>query len=129
MKHPLDSMKIKDGLALIKIGSHRARDKVQRLLGRLPQGYFDWNRQGEWREVTPEELQKIKDAKIKGVTQSKWTDGLRQYIDWTGTGKTKNYSIAGENVDEVRQNGLPLRRHLQAHTNRATVLHSVRPQD
>ncbi len=77
-------MKIKHGLALIKIGSHRARQKLENLLGRLPSGYFDWHRQGEWREVTPEELEKVKIAKIRGITQSRWTDGLRPYINWSG---------------------------------------------
>lgn len=77
-------MKIKNGLALIKIGSHRARERLEQLLGRLPKGYFDWHRQGEWREVTPEELEKVKAAKIKGITQSRWIDGLRPYINWSG---------------------------------------------
>jgi len=76
-------MKLKDGKALVRINSHRARNKLQRTLGHLPQGYFNFFAQGEWREVTPEELQKLKDANIKGITQSRWNDQLRRYISWS----------------------------------------------
>lgn len=59
-----------------------ARDKMQRAIGRLPQGYYNWQAAGEWREVTPDELQTLKDAKIKGITQSRWNDDLRRYLLW-----------------------------------------------
>lgn len=65
----------------IKINSHRARDRVASALGRLPQGYFDWNKKGEWREISPEEFEKVKD--IKGVTKSRVkSENLCQYISW-----------------------------------------------
>ena len=61
-------MKVKDGKALVRVNSHRARKKMQQAIGRLPQGYYSFHAEGEWREVTPEELQTLKDAKIKGIT-------------------------------------------------------------
>jgi hypothetical protein len=75
-------MKIKDGKALVRVNSHRARDKMERAIGRLPQGYFSFHAKGEWREVTPEELKTLKDAKIKGITQSRWNDQLLRYLPW-----------------------------------------------
>jgi hypothetical protein len=75
-------MKLKDGKALVRVNSHRARNKMQQTLGRLPQGYYNFHAEGEWREVTTEELQKLKDAKIKGITQSRWNDQLRPYLPW-----------------------------------------------
>jgi hypothetical protein len=75
-------VKLKDGKALVRVNSHRARDKMQRAIGRLPQGYYSWQAAGEWREVTPDELQVLKDAKIKGITQSRWNDDLRRYLPW-----------------------------------------------
>ena len=75
-------MKIKDGKALVRVGSHRARDKMRQAIGRLPQGYFNFHAEGEWREVTPDELQTLKTANIKGVTQSRWNDQLRRYLPW-----------------------------------------------
>ncbi len=74
--------KIKNNKALIKINSHRAREKLERLLGYLPQGYYSFWKTGEWIEVSLEELQQIKNTKIKGITQSKWFDTLRKYINW-----------------------------------------------
>ena len=38
------------------------------------------NASGEWREVTPEELQKLKAAKIKGITRSSRNDDLLGYM-------------------------------------------------
>jgi hypothetical protein len=75
-------MRIKEGKALVRVNSHRARDKMQKAIGRLPQGYYNFHAEGEWREVTPDELQKLKDADIKGVTQSRWNDQLRRYLPW-----------------------------------------------
>ena len=75
-------MKLKDGKALVRVNSHRARHKLQQAIGRLPQGYFSFHAEGEWREVTPEELQKLKHAKIKGISQSRWNDQLRRYLPW-----------------------------------------------
>jgi hypothetical protein len=75
-------MRIKEGKALVRVNSHRARDKMQKAIGRLPQGYYNFHAAGEWREVTPDELQKLKDADIKGVAQSRWNDQLRPYLPW-----------------------------------------------
>jgi hypothetical protein len=75
-------VKLRDGKALVRVNSHRARDKMQRAIGHLPQGYYNWQAAGEWREVTPGELQVLKDAKIKGITQSRWNDDLRRYLPW-----------------------------------------------
>ena len=73
-------MRIKDGKALVRVNGHRARDKMQQAIGRLPQGYYNFQAAGEWREVTPDELQKLKG--IKGITQSRWNDQLRRYLPW-----------------------------------------------
>lgn len=75
-------MKIKDGKALVRVNSHRARNKMQQVIGHLPQGYYNFHADGEWREVTLEELQKLKAANIKGITQSRWNDELRSYLPW-----------------------------------------------
>jgi hypothetical protein len=75
-------MSIKEGKALVRVNSHRARDKMQQAIGLLPQGYYSFQVEGEWREVTLDELQKLKDADIKGVTQSRWNDQLRPYLPW-----------------------------------------------
>lgn len=79
---------IENCLALIKIGSHRARQKVKNLLGRLNQFYYSWpsdgspSRPGSWMEVTIKQLDMVKEAKIKGVTQSRWRDDLCPCINW-----------------------------------------------
>ena len=70
------------GKFLIRVQSHRAREKLISLLGYLPKGYYSWTRSGEWREVSPAELAKIQDAGIKGITKSLWTEDLRPYIKW-----------------------------------------------
>jgi len=75
-------MKVKGGKALVRVNSHRARNKMQQAIGRLPQGYYSFHAEGEWREVTPEELETLKDAKIKGITQSRWNDQLRRFLPW-----------------------------------------------
>jgi hypothetical protein len=73
---------IRDGKAIVRIGSHRARDKLQLAIGRLPQTYFSWDRGGEWCEVTPAELVTLKGRRIKGITQSAWDDDLRPHTKW-----------------------------------------------
>ena len=69
---------------LIRVGSHRARERLIKLLGYLPQGFFNWHRPGEWRQVSLVELQKIKDAKVKGISfpfRLKKED-LRSCVQW-----------------------------------------------
>lgn len=73
-------MKIKDGKALLKVASHRARAHLIDLLGYSPQEYFSFYKEGEWREVSPEELAKVKQAKIKGITQAHWDEKMQQTI-------------------------------------------------
>ena len=75
-------MMIKDGMALLKVSSHRAREKLEKLLGRQPQCYYSFHREGYWYAVTPEELEKVKRAKIKCITQSDWKDDLLKCWDW-----------------------------------------------
>ncbi len=80
---------LRDGMAIVRIGSHRAREKLKRLFGGAErQGYYKWNKPGEWREVSQEEMNRLREKPIKGVTQSKWDDDLRKYIDWGYTRKT-----------------------------------------
>lgn len=42
---------------LVRIGSHRAREKLWRLLGGPVQTYFSWRREGIWCHVPPEKRQ------------------------------------------------------------------------
>ncbi len=65
---------------LVRVRSHRARQKLAGLLGAMPRGYFCWDRPGEWRAVPADRLDDAR--KIKGITASKWTDEHRPYIDW-----------------------------------------------
>lgn len=64
---------------IVKVNSHRARQKLTSLLGECPKGYFSFNKPGEWLEVpdNPEIL------KIKGITKSKLPEGAMQYISWS----------------------------------------------
>lgn len=74
--------RIKDGSLIIKVQSHRALNKLHKLLQRKPQSYFSFYRNGYWYEVTPVELEKVKAAKIKGITQSSWHEDLQKTIEW-----------------------------------------------
>ena len=62
---------------MVRIGSHRAREKLERLLGTLPQTYFSWHREGQWCEVPAE---KLTDALlIKGISNGpRVRDDLRK---------------------------------------------------
>lgn len=72
------NMKIKDGKALVRVNSHRARNKLARALGYLPQGYFVFLENGEYREVPPDRLPEV--TKITGIRQTKWRDDLLKYL-------------------------------------------------
>lgn len=76
-------IKEKDGKALIKCSSHRARDKMKRALNRLPQSYWSLQRESAkgLYEVPVEELEKLKG--IVGITRSYWSDDLMQ--TWSHT--------------------------------------------
>lgn len=73
---------IKEGKALVRVGSHRAREKLILFLGYKPQGYFKWYKRGEWREVPEDKVEELLKEEIKGISRSKWDEDLRQYIDW-----------------------------------------------
>lgn len=65
---------------IIRVQSHRARQKVENALGRLPTGYFSFYKAGEWREIGDEEWDKVNG--IKGITKSKLPEGAQQYLSW-----------------------------------------------
>ena len=69
-------------IELVKVGSHRARERLERLLGYLPPGYFSWQRQGEWREIPDDKLAQA--LAIKGITRARRRDDLRPFINWSG---------------------------------------------
>ncbi len=64
---------------IVRVTSHRAREKLHRLVGRT-QGYFSWGRAGSWYECPPEMLTQA--LSIKGIKPARWKDDLRPYIDW-----------------------------------------------
>jgi hypothetical protein len=66
-------------MVFVRIASHRARSKLVQALGRLPQGYFSWQRHVEAREVTESEYLLVKN--IKGITKCRETKDLRPYLD------------------------------------------------
>lgn len=53
---------------LVKVASGRARQKLAALLGYLPQGYYSFNKKGEWRDVPAARLGEV--LKIKGITRA-----------------------------------------------------------
>ena len=46
-------------MVIIRVKSHRARDKMKTALGYLPQGFYSFDFDGEFREVTPAEMEKL----------------------------------------------------------------------
>lgn len=65
----------------VRVHSHRAMDRVVRLLGFKPQEYFSFYRPGRsWLEVPTVRLAEV--LAIKGITKSKWRDDLRKCINW-----------------------------------------------
>ena len=63
---------------IIRVKSHRARQYMERALGRLPQGYFSFDFDGEFREVTEEEWARLQD--IKGLSRARVDESkLRHY--------------------------------------------------
>jgi hypothetical protein len=66
---------------LIRVKSHRARDRMKAALGYLPQGYYSFDFDGEFREVTPAEMEKLRG--IKGITRARVDRAkLRAYWNW-----------------------------------------------
>jgi len=70
---------------ILRTKSHRARSKIDALIGRHPQYWWTWDEGAIYAQVTPEEYEKIKAAKIKGVTKARIDlSQLRKTIDWGG---------------------------------------------
>ena len=66
---------------LIRVRSHRARDRLKSLLGYLPQGYFSWTKSGEWRECPNGHLSAA--CEISGITKARDSiTELSQYHQW-----------------------------------------------
>ena len=66
---------------IIRVKSHRARDKMKAALGYLPQGYYLLDGPGEFREVTAAEMHKLQG--IKGLSRARVDrDQLRAYWNW-----------------------------------------------
>lgn len=63
---------------LVRVGSHRARSKLEQLLGYLPQGYFSFYRPGEFREVPADKAEAA--LQIKGISKARWHDDFRKYL-------------------------------------------------
>jgi hypothetical protein len=65
---------------LVRVKSHRAREKMKAALGRLPVGYFSFRFAGEFREVSTAEWEKLQG--IKGLSRARVDRAeLRRY--WT----------------------------------------------
>lgn len=70
---------------ILRTKSHRAREKLDRTIGRHPQYWWTWEDSAVFAEVTPEEFEQIKAAKIKGITRARMDySQLRKTIDWGG---------------------------------------------
>ncbi len=68
-----------DALTLVRVGSHRAREKLSRLLGRDPEAtYFSWHRPGSWALIPPGKLAEA--LEITGISQGpRKRDDLRAH--------------------------------------------------
>ena len=67
---------------LIRIKSHRCRQKLESCLGYLPQGYFSFYIRGEFREISEAEYLQVKD--IKGLTKARVeTTTFHKCLDWS----------------------------------------------
>ncbi len=62
------------GYTLVKCGSHRAREKLTRLLGYTPQGYYSFYARNHVYEVHDSRLDEA--VTIKGVTKSRRIYGI-----------------------------------------------------
>ncbi len=66
----------------VRVGSHRAHDKLKSMLGYRPRNYFSWDRSGYWAEIPAARLAEARE--ITGITKAAKTDDLRPCIDWNG---------------------------------------------
>lgn len=63
---------------IVRVRSHRARERLYRLAGGPVAGFFSWEHEGEWREIPVDLLPQAK--AIKGITASRRTSGLSRYL-------------------------------------------------
>lgn len=77
-------------MKMIRIGSHRAWDRVERAIGRTPKGLFNMKHPGSRGlcEVTREEWEKVKDIPSVTGTRVKrnelfecWSSGVKIYAN------------------------------------------------
>ena len=54
---------------ILRTKSHRARERMERTIGRHPQFYWTWEDGGGFAEVTAEEYELVR--KIKGITKAR----------------------------------------------------------
>jgi len=68
---------------ILRTRSHRARSKLDYILGRHPQYWWTWEASAVYAEVTHEEFIRVKEARIKGITKARIDySGLRRTIKW-----------------------------------------------
>jgi hypothetical protein len=74
---------VSDGqLVMLRTRSHRARERLDRAIGRHPDYYWTWEDGGCFAEVTAEEYEKVKS--IKGITRAKVPrENLRRCWNWS----------------------------------------------
>jgi hypothetical protein len=68
-------------MAIVRVNSHRAREKMERLLGFEPTEYFSFSHDYHWWEVPDDKLEEI--LKIKGIRKSKLPENARECINWS----------------------------------------------
>lgn len=68
-------------MAIVRVRSHRARNKLIALLGMVPQGYTIFLKGGEWRDCPDDLLAQA--TQIKGITKSKKTADMMRTVSWS----------------------------------------------
>ena len=66
---------------LVRVSSHRAREKLAQLLGYLPPGFFSFRREGEWYEVPHDKVAEA--IAIKGIHRAKRRPDLMRFMPST----------------------------------------------
>lgn len=66
---------------IVRVNSHRAREKLHRLIGVETQGYHSWHREGSWYECPAEHLEEA--LKIKGIKKATFKDDMSRYVSWS----------------------------------------------
>lgn len=67
---------INDGYILIRVTSHRCRDRLERALGYRPDSYFSFYQDGEFRAVPVADADKA--LSVKGVTRARKVKNLHK---------------------------------------------------